>query len=110
MTDINVGRKIILICFKKLLQNYANEHIDAHFSTCFLSLVLVRLLEVTLGNRFPAGRILQSLKNYNCTHLGGNKWQFTFYDEIMDACADAFNIRLNMKYRTQQEIRRLLRY
>ena len=87
-----------------------NERIEAHFATCFLALVLVRLLEMKLGNQFPTGQILQSLKNYNCTRLGGNKWQFTFYDEIMDACADAFGVKLNMKYRTQQEVRRLLKY
>lgn len=87
-----------------------NEHIEAHFATCFLSLVLIRLLEEKLGKRFPAGRILESLKNYNCTHLDSNRWQFTYYDEILDACASAFNVRLNMKYRTQQELRRLLRY
>ena len=87
-----------------------NEHIEAHFATCFLSLVLIRLLEEKLGKRFPAGRILESLKNYNCTHLDSNRWQFTYYDEILDACASAFNVRLNMKDRTQQELRRLLRY
>lgn len=87
-----------------------NEHIEAHFATCFLSLVLIRLLEEKLDKHFPAGRILESLKNYNCTHLDSNRWQFTYYDEILDACASAFNVRLNMKYRTQQELRRLLRY
>lgn len=87
-----------------------NEHIDAHFATCFLALVLIRLLEIKLEKRFPAGRILDSLKNYNCTHLDSNRWQFTYYDEIIDACATAFNVKLNMKYRTQQELRRLLKY
>ena len=87
-----------------------NEHIDAHFATCFLALVLIRLLEIKLDKRFPAGRIIDSLKNYNCTHLDSNRWQFTYYDEIIDACANAFDVKLNMKYRTQQELRRLLKY
>ena len=87
-----------------------NEHIDAHFASCFTALVIFRLLEKKLGCEFPTGQILDSLKSYNCTHLDTNKWQFTYYDEILAACADAFEIELDPQYRTQQEIQRLLRY
>ncbi|MDR1700552.1 MAG: transposase [Lachnoclostridium sp.] len=89
---------------------WLNEHIDAHFATCFLSLVLIRLLENKLGYAFPTGRILDALRNYNCTHLDTNTWKFTYYDEVIDACAKTFEISLNDKYKTQQEIQRLLRY
>jgi hypothetical protein len=54
--------------------------------------------------------MLDSLKKYNCTHLSENRWQFTYYDEMMDECGKAFDISLNNKYRTQQEIQRLLKY
>lgn len=87
-----------------------NEHIDAHFTVCFIALVLIRILEKKLEDKYSTGRILTALKNYNCTHLGQNKWQFTYYDEILDECAKTFHVTLNKKYRTQQEIRRLLRY
>ena len=30
-----------------------NEHIDAHFSTCFTALVLIRLLQAKLGHKIP---------------------------------------------------------
>lgn len=89
---------------------WTTEHIDAHFSTCFTALVLIRLLELKLGNRYPAGQILDSLKNYNCTKMDANMWQFTFYDQIMDECAKTFGLELNKRYRTQQEIQRLLKY
>ena len=89
---------------------WLNEHIDAHFATCFLALVLIRLLEAKLGHAFPVGRILDALRSYNCIHLDKNLWKFTYYDEIIDACANAFGVSLNDKYKTQQEIQRLLRY
>ena len=87
-----------------------NEHIDAHFATCFTALVIFRLLEQKLGHQFSTGQILQALKKYNCTHLDTNKWQFTYYDEVIQACGEAFDVTLERKYRTQQEIQRLLRY
>lgn len=87
-----------------------NEHIEAHFATCFLALVLIRLLEVKLDRQFPVGRMLDSIRNYNCTHIGSNRWQFTYYDAVMEAFGKAFNVMLDNKYRTQQEIQRLLKY
>lgn len=87
-----------------------NDHIDAHFATCFLALVLERLLEHKLQHKYPTGQIIDSIKKYNCTHLDVNNWQFTYYDKIIDACGKVLDIDLKKKYRTQQEIQRLLRY
>ena len=87
-----------------------NEHIDAHFATCFTSLVFIRLLQTKLGNKYPVGKILNSLRKYNCTNLDTNLWQFIYYDEILKECENIFYIELNHKYRNQLEIRRLLRY
>ena len=87
-----------------------NDHIDAHFATCFLALVLERLLEHKLDHRYPTGQIIDSIKKYNCTHLDTNNWQFTYYDEVIDACGKSLDMDLKKKYRTQQEIQRLLRY
>ena len=87
-----------------------NDHIDAHFATCFLALVLERLLEHKLDHKYPTGQIIDSIKKYNCTHLDTNNWQFTYYDEVIDACGKTLDIDLKKKYRTQQEIQRLLRY
>lgn len=87
-----------------------SDHIDAHFATCYLALVLQRLLEHKLDHEFPTGKILDSIKKYNCTHLDTNTWQFTYYDEVIEACAKVLDINLNEKYKTQQEIQRVLRY
>ena len=87
-----------------------NEHIDAHFTTCFLALVLVRLLEKKLDGKYQAGKILDSLKKYNCTKLHTNLWRFTYYDEVIDDCSKAFGLALNLQNRKQQDIQRLLRY
>lgn len=87
-----------------------NEHIDAHFATCFTALVLIRLLQAKLKNKYPVKQILNSLRNYNCTNIDTNTWQFLYYDEILQECEKVFDIELNNKYRSQLQIRRLLRY
>ena len=87
-----------------------NDHIDAHFATCFLALVLERLLEHKLDHKYPTVQIIDSIRKYNCTHLDTNNWQFTYYDEVIDACGKTLDMDLKKKYRTQQEVQRLLRY
>ena len=111
LAKIEDSFKVTKTCFQsRPIYVWLNEHIEAHFATCFLSLVLVRLLEHKLGNKYPTARILNSLKKYNCIHLDANNWRFTYYDEILDACGKAFGMKLNGKYKTRQEIQRLLRY
>ncbi len=89
---------------------WTNEHIDAHFSTCFAALVLIRLLQTKLGNTYPVGQLLDSLRKYNCTKLDLNTYQFLFYNEILADCEKTFGIELNNKYRSQLQVRRMLRY
>lgn len=87
-----------------------NDHIDAHFSTCFTALVLIRLLQAKLGNKYPVGRILDSLRKYNCTKIDTGLYQLLYFDEILKDCGDIFHIDLNNKYRTQLQMKKLLRY
>ena len=89
---------------------WTNEHIDAHFATCFTALVLIRLLQAKLDNKYPVGRIIKSLKDYCCVPLDTNHYQFTYFDEILQSIEKAFSMTLDNKYRTRQEIQRLLRY
>lgn len=87
-----------------------NDHIDAHFTTCFTALVLIRLLQTKLENKYPVGKIIDSLKSYCCVPLDKNTYQLTYYDNVLDSCSKAFDLELDNKYRTRQQIQRLLRY
>lgn len=89
---------------------WTNEHIDAHFTTCFTALVLIRLLQTKLENKYPVGKIISSLKKYCCVPLDANNYKLTYYDKILESCAKAFDLQLDNKYRTRQELQRLLRY
>lgn len=87
-----------------------NAHIDGHFSSCFVALVLIRLLQTKLGNKYPVGKIIDSIRKYNCVKIDMNTYQFIYYDEILKECEEIFDIELHNKYRSQQQIRRMLRY
>ena len=89
---------------------YTNEHIEAHFTTCFTALVLIRLLEKRLDEKYPVGQILDSLRKYNAALFDKNLYTFTYYDAILDDIARTFDIQLNLKKRKRDSIRRLLKY
>lgn len=87
-----------------------NPHIDAHFATCFTALVLIRLLQAKLGNKYPVGKILNSLRSYCCVKLDVTTYQFIYFDEILKECEKIFDVKLDNKYRSQLQIRRMLKY
>lgn len=87
-----------------------NDHIDAHFTTCFTSLVLIRLLQAKLENKYPVGRIIESLKKYSCIPLDTNTYKFIYFDDILNSCEKVFDIELSNRYRTRQQIQRFLKY
>ncbi len=87
-----------------------NEHIEAHFETCFTALVLIRLLQVKLGSRYPAGKILNALRKYSCVPVDTNTYQFVYFDEVLRECEKVFGTKMDQKYRTRLQIRRMLKY
>ena len=86
------------------------EHIQGHFFTCFIALVLIRLLEKRLGNKYSVDKIIESTKNYNCTNLDTNIFQFVYRDEIIDEISKEFGVNLNKKYQAKEEIKKILKY
>lgn len=59
------------------------NRIDAHFLTCFLSLLFIRLLEKKLDNTFSPEQIIQSLGRSNVALVGENVYKNLYYDELM---------------------------
>lgn len=89
---------------------WTKEHIESHFLTCFVGLVIVRLLEKRLGNKYSVNEIVNSLKKYNCVNIDTNIYQFIYRDEIIKEIEEEFNVDLSKKYRKREEIKKLLKY
>ena len=88
---------------------WTKEHIEAHFLTCFISLVIMRLLELKLNNKYYSGTIIESLKKYSCSNLEHDFYLFDYYDEIIKSIENVFNVDLSHKYLNLKEIRKILK-
>ena len=86
----------------------SQDHIEAHFLICFVSLVLARLLEKNLDRKYSITAILESLNKSSCSLLEQNLYLFDYYDEILCAIGKELEIDFSKKYRTVQEIKKII--
>jgi len=84
------------------------DHIEAHFLTCFVALVLVRLLEKKLERKYPVPRILESLKRSSCSLLEQNIYLFDYYDQILADIGESLDIDFGRKYRKVGDIKKII--
>ena len=86
------------------------EHIQGHFLTCFVALVIARLLEKKLDERYSIPKIIEALKSYACIHLEANLYRFIYYDEVIEAIDELYHYNLKQKYKVRQDIKKILHY
>ena len=75
--SINKQRWQIEECFRIMKHDFLarpvflsrDDRIKAHFMTCFIALILYRLLEKQLENKYTPAEILSCLRNMNMTKL-----------------------------------------
>ena len=87
---------------------WTNEHIEAHFLTCFVALTLSRILEMKLEHKYSAGRILESLSKANCSLIQQNYYMFDYFDEVLKDIGDLMNIDFAKRVRTLGDIKQTL--
>ena len=81
------------------------EHIEAHFLTCYLALVLSRVLQHKLDKKYSVGKILESLSKCNCQNLEENIYRFNYYDTVLKEIGEVINVDFSLKNRTLQNIK-----
>ena len=89
---------------------WTKEHIEAHFLTCFISLVILRLIESKTNRKYSTSSIIKSLKNYTSNNLEHDIYLQNFTNEIIKDLSDIYNIDLSRKYLTLSEIKKILNF
>ena len=84
------------------------EHIEAHFLTCYIALVLSRVLQYKLDKKYSVGKILESLSKCNCYQIQSNYYLFNYYDDVLNDIGTILDLDFSRKYMRLQDIKKNL--
>ena len=113
---VSEGRWQIEACFRTMKTDFSarpvyvrrEDRIKAHFLTCFLSLLVLRLLEKKLGNRYTSGELLETLKGMNFADLEGQGFMPLYSREkITDDLHEACGFRTDYQFITKRKMREI---
>ena len=88
---------------------WTKQHIEAHFLTCFVSLVILRLLEQKINNKYSIEKVINSLKNWNCSKLEHDIYLNLNYSKEVNNILSYFNYNFSNKYILFSKIKKLLK-
>lgn len=86
-----------------------DDRIKAHFTTCFLALLIYRILEHKLNGKFTSSQIINTLRNMNLRNLDGVGFIPTYTrTPITNALHTNFNFRTDTEITTLKEMKKIL--
>ena len=86
------------------------EHIDAHFLICFISLIIIRILQKKVDEKYSLKNLISKIKKFQCTHEDGNLYKFIGYKPEIQYLNEKLNLNLDKKYDSRENIRKILKY
>ena len=87
-----------------------DERIRAHFLTCFLALLVYRLLEHKLGERYTVSELIKTLRSMNFFHMDGIGYlpEYT-RSEITDSLHENCGFRTDTEIVTEKTMKKIIR-
>ena len=89
---------------------WTKEHIEAHFLTCFVSLVILRLLEQKSSYKYSITSTIESLKNFGCIDEFSNIYMLSNNSEIIEKLNELYNSNITKKRLTKSLIKKFLKH
>ena len=86
---------------------WTKQHIEGHFLTCFISLVILRLIENRLNYKYTIENIINTLRETFAIKIEHDVYQQKAPNEITKALCETFDIDLYRKRRTLKNIKKI---
>jgi len=84
------------------------KRIEGHFLTCYIALLILRLLEKHLDYKYAPEQIIKSLRKYQACLIKDNVLRVTYFDPILKDIGETLNLMLNRRFLRPGEIRQLI--
>lgn len=87
-----------------------DDRIEAHFTTCFIALIIYRLLEKRLNEKFTCVEIIKALKDMNFYEVKGEGYLPTYTrTDFTDDLHEAFGFRTDYQIVNTSQIKKIFR-
>ena len=87
-----------------------DDRIEAHFTTCFISLIIYRLLEKRLNKEFTCQEIISGLRNMNFKEIKGEGYEPLYTrTDFTDALHEAFDFRTDYQIVKKSKMKKIFR-
>ncbi|MEG0517110.1 MAG: IS1634 family transposase [Cetobacterium sp.] len=84
------------------------DRIKAHFMTCYISLLIYRILEKKLNNKYTTTQILETLKSMNVLELKGDGYVPDYVrTDLTDDLHEAFDFRTDNEILTYKNYKKI---
>ena len=116
IVKINKGRWEIEESFRIMKSDFLarpvnlsrEDRIKAHFMTCFIALLIYRILEKKLDYKYTTKEILDTLRNMNVTELKGNGYIPSYErTDITDFIHEKYNFNTDTEVITYKKIKKI---
>jgi transposase len=84
------------------------ERIRAHFSTCFISLVIIKLIQKRINYKHSPEKIIEAMNNTSCSNESENLFLFDHVSEVSIDLGEAFGLDFSIRRLTRKEIKKNL--
>lgn len=88
-----------------------DEHVEAHFLTCFLALQMIRILQKLLGNRYSVHEIKEVLESFTYNYVDTNIYKCSFgetnYPKILKDLSEKLDIDVDLELVTPKIVANL---
>ena len=87
-----------------------DDRIKAHFLTCYISLLVYRLLEKKFGEGFTCNQILETLRGMNMTLLSKDSGYIPSYKrtKLTDSLHSTFGFRTDFEFISKASMRGII--
>ncbi len=118
IVKINKRRWEVEECFRILKSEFKarpvylkrDDRITAHFTTCFLALVLYRFLEKKLGEKYTCSQIVSGLRDMNFYQIHGDGYIPTYMrTDFTDDLHEAFGVRTDYHIVTTKQMKKIFK-
>ena len=87
-----------------------DDRIEAHFTTCFISLMIYRILEKKLGEKYTCHDIVTGLRDMNFFEITGEGYLPTYTrTDLTDDLHDAFGFRTDYQIVNTKQMKKILK-